>query len=291
MFCPECGSYEEAGSFCSNCGTRLECGEKFFGTVKSFRISTLRHPKESLYFTIGAIWGVIAWIGLIWLVILLWWVAIPLAISLYISKQFLKAALLGNSLKVSKDQYPEIFEIAENYSRVLNLKKIPDIYIINSSGVMNALAIRILKDKYVLLFSELVDALLAHNSLKVLGAVIGHELGHHAAGHLSWWRKFLLWPAHIFPFFIPAYSRACELTADRIGMYLCGDREASSLALITLACGSKVLSPKANIKAFLQQERSLPSIFPFFHDLYSNHPRITKRVLPLEEFSLRPIDR
>jgi Zn-dependent protease with chaperone function len=156
---------------------------------------------------------------------------------------------------------------------------------------MNALAIRILKDKYVLLFSEFVDALLAHNSLKVLGAVIGHELGHHATGHTSWWKKFLLLPSRIIPFFVPAYYRACELTADRIGMYLCGDKEAASLSLITLACGSKVLSPKANIKAFLQQERFLPSIFAFFHDLYSSHPRITKRVLALEEFSLHLIGR
>lgn len=286
MFCPECGKDIEAGTiFCPECGTKV--GGAFetplISTSVAHRVSALRHPKESVYFTLGAIVGGIAWLGLIWLAFLFIWLAIPAAIAIWIANQFFKAKLLGNSVRVSKEQYPEIFEIVEKQARLLNLKNIPDVFIVNSQGAINALAIKFLKDKYVILFSELVDLLLAHGSMEELSSIIGHEIGHHAAGHTALWKQFLLKPAMFLPFFGAAYSRACELTADRIGMYLCGDKDAACRGLIALACGSKFLSPKTNIKAFKEQERLLPSLFAFFHDLYSSHPRITKRVLALEE--------
>jgi Zn-dependent protease with chaperone function len=278
MLCPKCETQiEYDAAFCPNCGAKL------MTPVKRVQISKLRHPKESLYFTLGAIIGGTLWIGLIWLIILFIWVAIPIAVFLWISNQFLKASLLGNSVKVSKDQYPEIYKIVEEQSRILNLRKIPEVFVVNSQGAVNALAIKLLKDKYIILFSELIDTLLAYGSINELSSIIGHELGHHAAGHTSWWKGFLLKPAKILPFFGSAYSRACELTADRIGMYLCGDKDAAIRGLIALACGSKFLSPKTNIKAFEEQEKLLPSLFAFFYDIYSTHPRITKRVLELEK--------
>jgi Zn-dependent protease with chaperone function len=286
MLCPNCGKELSAGAtFCPFCGTKVADIFKrpLMSTSVAYKISTLRHPKEQLYFTLGAIFGGITWLGLIWLVFLFFWVAIPAVIVLWIVNQFFKAKLLGNAVMVSREQYPEIFEIVEKQSRLLNLKKIPYVFIVNSQGVINALAIRYLKDKYVILFSELVDLMLASSSMKELSAIIGHELGHHAAGHTVWWKHLLLMPASVLPFFRAAYSRACELTADRIGMWLCGDKDAACRALIALACGSKFLSFKTNINAFKEQESLLPSLFAFIHDLYSSHPRITKRVLALEE--------
>jgi Zn-dependent protease with chaperone function len=84
------------------------------------------------------------------------------------------------------------------------------------------------------------------------------------------------------PFFGPAYSRACELTADRIGAYVCGDMGAACRALTTLACGSRTLAPQLNLKAFKEQEALLTPAFAFLNDLWSTHPRITRRVLELE---------
>jgi Zn-dependent protease with chaperone function len=66
-------------------------------------------------------------------------------------------------------------------------------------------------------------------------------------------------------------------------MYLCGDKDAACRGLAALACGSKVLSPKTNLRAFKDQELALPWLFAFLHDLYSSHPRLTKRVAALEE--------
>jgi len=287
MFCTNCGAAnKDDAKFCVKCGETLEGSQVQISSLPDMvtqKVSSLRHPKEEVYFILGAIVGGFAWLLIIWLVILLFWVAIPIALALWILDQSFKAKLLGNSIRVSKEQYPEIYEIVERHCRMVNLKNIPNIFIINSQGAINALAIKFLKDKYIILFSDLVDLMLAHGSTNELSSIIGHEIGHHCAGHTAWWKQILLKPAMILPFFGAAYSRACELTADRIALYLCGDKDATHRGLIALACGSRVFGPKTNIEAFKQQEKMLSPVFAFFHDLYSSHPRITKRVLALED--------
>ena len=251
--------------------------------VPTARMSALRHPKETAYLTIAAIAGTSVWLCVIPFVLMFCWVAIPIFIGLWITQQFYKAKMLGSSVKVSRNQYPELFEIVERHCCALGLAAPPAVFIVNRNGAVNAVAIKFLKDKYVLLFADLVDVMLAHGSTNELSSIIGHELGHHAAGHTAWWKGTLLKPAMFIPFLGGAYSRACELTADRIGLYLCDDMDAACRGLTALACGSKVLSPTTNLQAFKDQERALSWFFAFLLDLYSTHPRLTKRVVALED--------
>ena len=82
-------------------------------------IESLRHPKEQLYFGIAAVFG-----GIVWLIILIlfWFLLIPAAIGLailsLIAEQFYKAEIMGNSIKVSETQYPEIYKIVQNVQMV-----------------------------------------------------------------------------------------------------------------------------------------------------------------------------
>lgn len=286
MFCPQCGSNnEEVARFCEECGTGLNFGKQNIAIQTSLNsniVSTLRHPKETLYFTIAAIVGVFAWFGLIWLVILLSFYLIPLLIGLFIFEMKLRTRLLGNSIKISKEQYPEINDLIEKNCRALRLSKHPDVFVINSEGAINAVALKILRGRYILLFSELIDTMSGHKSNAELDFIIAHELAHHAAGHTSIWRRLLLIPSMLIPFFYSAYSRSCELTADRMGAYLCGSKAAAGRALVTFACGSYSLAPKTNLEAFKNQETQLNKFFAFLGDLYASHPRITKRFIELE---------
>ena len=246
-------------------------------------ISELRHPKEETYFLVGALVGAIVWLLLLPVLLLFIWLVIPVVILLWIAEQFFRAELLGNSVKVSDEQYPEIYALVKRHAAVLNLASIPQVFVVNNQTATNALAIKFVAKKYIILYSSLIDVSLAHGSLKELSMVIGHELGHHAAGHLAWWKMFLLNPAMFIPFFGAAYSRACELTADRIGLYLCGDAEAARRGLIALASGSIYLAPKTASRPFTEQEREMPLLFGFLHDLYATHPRTTRRVLELDK--------
>ena len=124
----------------------------------------------------------------------------------------------------------------------VNLPEVPKTFVFNSGGLINAFALRLIGGRYVWLTSALIDA----DTDAQVRFVIGHELGHHAAGHIDWRRSLLRFPGYVVPFLGAAYLRSREYTCDRVGAYLAQDLDAARSALQVLACGSIRLNPVMN---------------------------------------------
>jgi Zn-dependent protease with chaperone function len=251
-------------------------------------IDDIRHPKEKTYYTIMMVVSIVMYILLCIPIFASFVVAIPFLLlfallSWWISLRF-KANLYGNSVHVNTKQYPELYSIAENQSKQLGVE-LPPLFIQNSQGSVNAYAAKIFLSKYIILESSLVDLMLSTNRTAELEMIIGHELAHHAAGHLSTAKKLLTTPGKLIPFIGAAYSRACELTCDRIGFVLNQNLEASQTALVALALGSKGLLSKSNTQAFIEQEYEIPEIAAFVNKLSATHPLTTVRVSQLQHFA------
>ncbi|MTV48386.1 M48 family metalloprotease [Heliobacillus mobilis] len=245
-------------------------------------VDTLRHDKEKTYLYLGYGISGLLWLILIWFA---WAVLIPMMLVSWIVGLYLKAQLFGNAVKVGRDQFPEIHRIIEETAKALGLTSVPDVFIVNGQGALNALAIRVLSGRYVLLYGDLVDLCLDRNAWGELTMIIGHELAHHRLGHISIWRTLFLSPAMAVPFLGGAYSRACELSADRVGMVLTKNTGDACNALISLCLGSRVLARDTNISAFEKQELQVPPFFGFLNEIYSTHPRMTKRILELKQYA------
>ncbi|MCS6905037.1 MAG: M48 family metallopeptidase [Bacteroidia bacterium] len=244
-------------------------------------VNHLRHPKEKFYLTLMVLVSV--WFSIPLLVAF----CIPLIIVWWILDLYFRAVIYGNAVRVTARQYPEIHKIILEQAEKLNLRYIPEVFVWNGHGLVNSFAIRFLSRKYILLLSSIVDLMLSHGRLNELSMVIGNQIGYHAAGHTNIWKDLLIWPAYFIPFLGAAYSRACVLTADRIGYVLTDDIMACQRALIALAHGSKNLSQKTDIDEFLLQEDRIPWLMGFIHKIYSTHPRITKRVIEITKYHIR----
>ena len=248
-------------------------------------ISTLRHPKEKLYRTACMIIG-----GLVWLILLLGTAfsillfLIPMGIALWLSEKFFQASIYGNSVMVSENQYSKVHSIVKDTANNLQLSYIPATFVVNSDGMMNAVAIKFLSKKYVLLFSSLVDVLWDDENQDRLNVIIAHELAHHAAGHVNFWVNLLMKPAMFIPFLGSAYSRSCELTADRIAASYINNESACVDSFITLASGSLELVSQTDKEAFIHQEAMVPGFFGFLQEVLSSHPRMTRRIIAVHEF-------
>ncbi|MBW7871312.1 MAG: M48 family metallopeptidase [Flavobacteriia bacterium] len=272
-------------------------------------VNNIRHPKEETYYGIMLFVSIVVYIilalpilslvfgsilpfgylirviGLMFsgVIILILQIALIIAIFMWWSSIRFKAHIFGHSVNVNANQYPEIYKIAQNQAQQLGIM-LPRIFIINDRET-NAFATKVFRGKYILLNSGIVDALLSTDRTKELESIIGHELGHHAAGHLSTFKRILLFPGKLIPFVGSAYSRACELTCDRIGFMLCGDCEASQRGLFALALGSSRLLKDGNMNAFVAQENEIPDIAAFFNKLYASHPRTTVRIREIARYS------
>jgi Zn-dependent protease with chaperone function len=252
-------------------------------------IANLRNSRETTYGTIAIVFGVLLWVlfGLVvWgalksgnaqvINVVVLYVVYGIAIWLFylIAGAIYRATAFGNMLLLGPDQFPQLHAMVVAGAEELGLSPAPRTFLFNSNGLFNAFARRLMGGRYVFLTSALVDA----NDDEQVRFVIGHELGHHAAGHLNPWLNFLKMPAYVVPFLMPAYSRAREYTCDSVGAHLSKDPVASRSALQMLGCGCRRLNPSMSCEAFVAQEAMVPPIAGFVAEIFRSHPRLTRRV-------------
>lgn len=175
----------------------------------------LVYKNEKPLFIISLIISSLFWLGLLigTMGTLLIWVLIIFLFYLFAHSGFI-AYLKGNAVKVTEQQYPDLYRMHQECCARLGMDKIPELYLLCSDGMLNALATRFLRKNFVVLFSDIVDAL--DERPEAVRFYIGHELGHIARNHLGWGPVLL--PASILPLLGAAYSRAREYTCDLHGL-------------------------------------------------------------------------
>ena len=263
-------------------------------------VKLLIHPKEKIYRSIILVISGFFWFGLLLSLIktlskidalvgpALFSITIIIGFVLlvfWLVGLYFKALIYGDSVKVGPNQFSMIHQIVKNHSERLGLVQVPDVFIHSGNGVLNAIAMSFLSRRYVVLNAPIIDLMMKRGKITELAFVIGHELVHHAAGHTNIWRGIFVRPALFIPFFALAFSRACELTADRIGMILISDASSAKKSLISLALGSESLANDIDVDVFIEQELEIPGLMGFINNIFSSHPRMTRRVIELRIFS------
>lgn len=241
--------------------------------------TSLRTPQERTRFAIAAAFSGFAWL----LIVPLLNLYIPfVAIGVVAAHALLLARITGNAVRIGPDQLPDLHRRVERASRRLGLASPPEAYVVQSGGMLNAFATKFFSRRFIVLYSDLVDA--CEDLARPDGApdevdfVVGHEIGHLAAGHLAW--NAFLWPARLVPWLGAAYSRACEYTCDACGHAVVGDLQVSSRALAVLAAGGR-LAKRVNLDAFSQQRHETGGFWMAVEEVNASHPYLSKRVAAL----------
>jgi len=238
----------------------------------------LRARRERGLFTVAVVFSSLVWAVLVVSVVGLAYGA-ALAFGIFVAHALFLAHVRGNGVRVSERQLPELHARVLAAAQKLGLDRTPEVYVVQAGGVLNAFATKLLSRRFVVLHAELVDQC---RDPRQLDFVVGHEVGHLAAGHLRF--MWLVAPFLIVPWLGTAYLRAREYTADRCGFLVAGDLEQSIRGLVVLAAGGNVAA-QANLGAFTGQVRETGGFWMAVLELSASHPYLCKRAAALAAVS------
>jgi Zn-dependent protease with chaperone function len=181
-------------------------------------------------------------------------------------ERMMRIQFTGSNLHVNADNLPEVHEMARAACEILDLPRLPEIYI-QADGSLNAFTAGVDKP-LIVLNSGCIDLL----SSDELFFVMAHELGHIKSGHVLYYQIAQFLP--IIGEIIGAatfgtgklisvgievallnWQRMAEFTADRAGLLACQDADTAIRAMIKIAGLPQKFYHSINTEDFIAQAR------------------------------------
>lgn len=271
-------------------GTHMEVSSRI-PTIPTMTLAQLRDPGEKAASTWLSLLAVPAWlvIGIYCVIGLGFPLLIVGVIALVgrLSELFAIAYIKANGARVSDRQFPAIHQVVQDASERLGISP-PDVYVMQENS-WNALAMRFAGRKQIVLYSGLIDPILSKGSMGELAWIVGHELGHHLAGHFSIKHRLVQLGGWI-PWVLLWHQRRGELTCDRIGLYCAQSLANSSSALAKMTVGAHLGNELDHKEAVRQWDDVKDEFFVRYRTIYSTHPhhlwRLAEHYKAASEFRL-----
>jgi Zn-dependent protease with chaperone function len=248
--------------------------------MKKYPIEMLVHPSEKVLFMAGAVVSSVVW--LIVLFITLGFGAAAVVIGLLIGlcvKYTFVARVKGFGVRVSEHQYPRVYAKAKAIADELSLAKVPEIYVYNMNGLLNAFAMKVVSRNFVIITTDLLKATGGDEDL--IGFTLAHEIAHHHRKHLQY--QFFLLPVALSPWIGKGYSRACEYTCDAYGaQFGASSLEKARAAVALLATADHKSSLDLHAEEYIYQARDVSEFWATVANINSTHPFTSLRYLRIQ---------
>lgn len=233
-------------------------------------------PSERPLFALTLLVALALWVVLIVTIVGAVYAAI-FALLFWVMHVGFVAYVRGSAVRLGPDQFPELHSAVVRLAGRIGLDPVPEAYLMQAGGALNAFATRFLGTHIVVLFSDLLDACGENTAARDM--IIAHELGHVHRGHLRW--HWVLMPAGLVPFLGSWLSRAREYTCDRYGLAGAGNTDGALLGLAILSAGGKH-GPQVNRRVFAAQRAALNTGWMTVGEWLGSHPPLAKRMIALD---------
>jgi Zn-dependent protease with chaperone function len=216
----------------------------------------------------------------------------------FFSERRLRMMYLASAVRVDERQFPSIYAIYKDAARILDITKLPELYI-NQEPRVNAWALG-LDNPFIVVSTGTVE-LLDDDELRV---VLGHELGHVLSGHALYSSVLfalmrISGVSSVIPFgglglraivtALKEWYRKAELSCDRAGLLVSQDPGAVTRVHMKMAGGARVKD--MDLQAFLAQAEEYEStgdaregVIRILNILNSTHPFAVVRALEIKRW-------
>jgi len=200
----------------------------------------------------------------------------------------MRKSLLSNSLRITKEMFPEINNMIETVLNNLKIDTNVESYI-TSDPIPQAMCITQLNsvDFIIVITSSLLELL----SPAELSFIVGHEIGHYIFEHYKHPRPQEN-ESQLERFNKLHLSRCAEISADRMGLLATIPDQSKSNIEVAVSSMIKVVSGvsdryfKLNISSYLKQGRDLIQLSGNADAIHSTHPVFPDRVPALMQFEI-----
>ncbi|MBY6036982.1 ankyrin repeat domain-containing protein [Fictibacillus nanhaiensis] len=242
-------------------------------------IKALVYKNENKYYWFVLFISIISYIFLALSVVGIFIILGMILISLFFHGLMI-ARIRTNAVKLSPAQFPKVYERTKELCEKMKIKQVPDVYVMESGGILNAFATRFFGRNMVVLYSEFFE-LIERDAEDEVTFVIAHELAHIKRNHIS--KMLFIMPSMFIPGIAEMYLRACEYTCDRYAAFFIGNPEAAKNGLTVLAIG-KTLYRHVDRYDFVKQVENEKGFFVWFSEILSTHPPLPKRIHEIDVF-------
>jgi Zn-dependent protease with chaperone function len=184
-------------------------------------------------------------------------------------------------VRISENQFPEAYEIVRECAAAAGLKQVPEAYVVLGNGVLNAYASGHGFRRFIAVHSDLFEVGGRLKDPDLLRFIVGHEIGHIAAGHVSFLRGVVSTAANLIPFLGDALTRSQEYTADNYGYAIAPE----GVRGMTVFAAGKYLYREVDFDAIADRGATVGGIFGFLVNLTTDHPVLTLRMAALRDRS------
>lgn len=205
-----------------------------------------------------------------------------LPIIIFFSRGMLYGQMRLSGVRITPTQFPEAYEMLVSAAKAHGLRRVPDAYVVLGNGMINAFASGHGHRRFVAIYSDLFEVGGEARDPDALRFIIGHEVGHIAAGHTSYFRLLGISAFQNVPFLASILSRAQEYTADNFGFRYCPRGAEGTIR--TLSAG-KYLNKDVNFQELADRAVYERGLFTWLANLNMTHPAPTWRAHALRDRS------
>ena len=190
------------------------------------------------------------------------------------------AQQLSYSIRVSEKNFPEIYWKVREFSELMDLPVVPEVYVQQMNGELNAFTCWVPGRIFIQLNAEIVDlAYMENKDFDTVFFILAHEMGHAYLHHVQ--LQYTLWcmPVNFIPvlgtyILYPLLSRSREYSADRVAQALTGGTGELS-AMMMLSAGRhayKYVSPQDYLREITRKRKTLERFAVWVVNLLASHP-------------------
>jgi Zn-dependent protease with chaperone function len=187
-----------------------------------------------------------------------------------------EASVRGNSVRLSTEQFPEIYAILEGHCRRLGMAEIPELFLSGSSIAPFSKAYSSWRENYIVLHQIIFD-IDVQKTADVAAFTLGHELGAIRLNHTAVWNEMLLTYVSTIKWLRNPLERVRMYSRDRYGATL---SPTGFRGLLISAIGRRLMD-QVNVEEYLLQARRYGGIWAMLEVFFEAKPQVLSRIQQL----------